>query len=56
MAITRISYVLVSRNDSYCGDSVGRLQTVINHTGEILEKHNALEESEIMVVDWALSS
>ena len=53
MAITRISYVLVSRNDSYCGDSVGRLQTVINHTGEILEKHNALEESEIMVVDWA---
>ena len=49
----KISYVLVSRNDSYCGDSVGRLQTTLNHTGEILAKHGKLSESEVILTDWA---
>ena len=49
----KLSYVIVSRNDSYCGDSVGRLQTTLNHTGEILEKHGKLEESEVVLTDWA---
>jgi len=49
----KIAYTLVARNDNYCGDSVGRLQTVLNHTGEILAKHGKLEESEVIVSDWA---
>lgn len=49
----KISYIIASRNDSYCGDSVGRLQTVLNHTGEILNKNSKLEESEIILCDWA---
>jgi hypothetical protein len=48
----KISYIIASRNDSYCGDSVGRLQTVVNHTGDILKKHNKLKESEIVLCDW----
>lgn len=49
----KISYIIVGRNDSYCGDSVGRLQTVLNHTGDILNKHGFLEESEVILTDWA---
>ena len=49
----KLSYILVSRNDNYCGDSVGRLQTTLNHTGEILEKNKQLESSEVILVDWA---
>ena len=49
----KLSYILVSRNDNYCGDSVGRLQTTLNHTGEILSKHGKLEESEVILTDWA---
>lgn len=49
----KISYIVASRNDSYCGDSVGRLQTTLNHTGDILAKHNVLDKSEIILSDWA---
>ena len=49
----KLSYILVSRNDNYCGDSVGRLQTTLNHTGEILEKNKQLDSSEVILVDWA---
>ena len=48
----KISYIIVSRNDSYCGDSVGRLRATLNHTGDILKAHNALEKSEVILVDW----
>ena len=48
----KISYIIVSRNDSYCGDSVGRLQTTLNHTGDILKAHNVLEKSEVILTDW----
>ena len=48
----KISYVLVSRNDNYCGDSVGRLRTTLNHTGNILALKGRLEESEVVLVDW----
>lgn len=49
----KISYVLVSRNDSYCGDSVGRLTNTLNHTGQILFDNDVLEHSEVVLVDWA---
>lgn len=49
----KMSYIVVSRNDSYCGDSVGRLQHTLNHTGSILSKKNKLEESEVILTDWA---
>ena len=48
----KISYVLVSRNDNYCGDSVGRLTTTLNHTGDILFKKGKLDQSEVVLVDW----
>jgi len=51
--VKKISYIIVARNDSYCGDSVGRLQTVLNHTGDILKKHHVLEKSEVVITDWA---
>ena len=49
----KISYILVSRNDSYCGDSVGRLVNTLNHLGSLLAKNKVLEESEVVLVDWA---
>lgn len=49
----KISYVIVSRNDSYCGDSVGRLTNTLNHTGQILFDNEVLDESEVVLVDWA---
>ena len=49
----KISYVLVSRNDSYCGDAVGRLVNTLNHTGTILSDHNASDQSEVILVDWS---
>ena len=52
MPCKKISYTVVSRNDSYCGDSVGRLETTLNHTGEILASHSRMEESEIVLCDW----
>ena len=53
MHVKKISYILVSRNDRYCGDSVGRLETTLNHTGEILKLNNLLGESEIILTDWS---
>lgn len=49
----KISYVITSRNDSYGGDSVGRLQKTLNHTGYILAKNDCLTQSELILVDWA---
>jgi hypothetical protein len=48
----RISYVLVSRNDKYNGDSVGRCINTVNHACEIIYKNNVVEESEVVLVDW----
>ena len=49
----KISYILVSRNDSYCGDSVGRLVNTLNHTGSLLVKNRVEDQSEVVLVDWA---
>lgn len=49
----KISYIIVSRNDSYCGDSIGRLTNTLNHTGQILFDNGVLDESEVVLVDWA---
>ena len=42
----RISYVLVSRNDNYNGDSVGRCVNTVNHACEIIAKNNVVDQSE----------
>ena len=52
-ADVKISYVIASRNDSYGGDSLGRLQKTLNHTGYILGRKGALSRSEVLVTDWA---
>jgi hypothetical protein len=48
----RISYVLVSRNDNYNGDSVGRCVNTVNHACEIISKNNVVDQSEVVLVDW----
>ena len=48
----RISYVVVSRNDHYNGDSVGRCINTVNHACEIIKKNNVQDESELVLVDW----
>jgi hypothetical protein len=48
----RISYICVSRNDSYNGDSVGRCVNTINHACEIIAKNNVEDEAEVVLVDW----
>jgi hypothetical protein len=48
----RISYILVSRNDNYNGDSVGRCLNTVNHTCEIIRKNNVEVESEVVLIDW----
>ena len=48
----RISYILVSRNDNYNGDSVGRCVNSTNHACEIIAKNGVEEESEVILVDW----
>ncbi len=53
MHLKKISYIIASRNDSYCGDSVGRLETTLNHTGKILKNHGVLDQSEIVLADWS---
>ena len=49
---TKISYVLVSRNDNYNGDSVGRCVNTVNHTAKIIKKNEVEDQSEIVLVDW----
>jgi hypothetical protein len=48
----KLSIILCSRNDHYCGDSVGRLESALNHTGEIFAAHNVLSHTEIILTDW----
>jgi hypothetical protein len=52
----RISYVLVSRNDNYNGDSVGRCVNTVNHACEIIAKNNVIDQSEVVLVDWCSRS
>ena len=40
----RISYIVVSRNDHYNGDSVGRCVNTVNHACEIISKNNFQNE------------
>lgn len=49
----KISIILCSRNDNYCGDSLGRLVLCLNHTSNILEKNNRLDQAEIILSDWS---
>jgi hypothetical protein len=46
------SYVLVSRNDKYCGNAFSRLTNTLNFLGESLNKTENLENSECILVDW----
>jgi hypothetical protein len=48
----KISYIIASRNDSYGGDSLGRLEKTLNHTGYILGRSGFLEKSEVIITDW----
>jgi len=44
----KLSLILCSRNDNYCGDSLARLEAVLNHAGRKLHQH----EAEVIVSDW----
>lgn len=44
----RLSLILASKNDHYCGNPLDRLQTVLNNTASRLQGY----KSEIIVTDW----
>jgi len=46
---TKISYVIASRNDGYCGDAMGRLHKTIEH---IQVEQNNDNSFEVVMVDW----
>lgn len=48
----KASFILVSRDDNYCGDSVGRLNNTINFLGERLESLGKLKFAECILVEW----
>ncbi len=47
-----LSFILCSRNDNYCGDSVGRLTTTLNYLGEIVQDHGLDNSIEVVLSDW----
>ena len=47
-----LSFILCSRNDNYCGDSVGRLTTTLNYLGEVVEDHGLGDSVEVVLADW----
>jgi len=48
----KLSIILCSKNDKYCGDSVSRLIKCLNHTGDIFKKGDKLNEVEVILSDW----
>lgn len=48
----KASFVLVSRDDNYCGDSLGRLTNTLNLLGERLSFFNKDVNSECILVEW----
>ena len=48
----KLSLILCTRNDSYQGNSVWRLQTALNYAAEAAADVGMLEEVEIVVGDW----
>ena len=47
-----LSLILCTRNDSYQGNSVWRLQTALNYTAKAAADVGKLDELEIVVADW----
>lgn len=47
------SFILVSRNDYYCGNSLQRLTNTLNFLGEVLSETGNLDNAECILVDWA---
>lgn len=50
--MTKFSFIAVSRNDSYGGDSNKRLENTINLLGKLIIESGRQEIFEIIVVDW----
>jgi hypothetical protein len=48
----KLSLILCTRNDSYQGNSVWRLQTALNYTAEAAALVGRLDDVEIVVGDW----
>ena len=48
----KFSYILVSRNDTYCGNSILRLTNTLNFLGDLLNSQGLMGESECVLVDW----
>ncbi len=47
-----LSLILCARNDLYQGNSLWRLQTALNYTGQSIQKMGRQEEVEVIVSDW----
>lgn len=49
----RLSLILCSRNDAYCGDSVRRLTVTLNHAASVLDRQGDRgQNAEIVLADW----
>ena len=50
--MTKFSFIAVSRNDNYGGDSKNRLENTINLLGRLIIESGKKEIFEIIIVDW----
>jgi GT2 family glycosyltransferase len=50
-----VSFVITARNDNYMGNSNWRLETTLNFIADQLLAIHRLQDTEIIVVDWASS-
>lgn len=48
----KASFILVSRNDNYCGNSLSRLTNTLNFLGKLLHETGHLENAECILTDW----
>lgn len=47
-----LALVLCSRNDNYMGNSLWRLQTVLNYNAAVFDSLGLIDKVEILVTDW----
>jgi hypothetical protein len=48
----KASFILVARNDNYCGNSLERLTNTLNFLGKVLHETGNLENAECILTDW----
>ena len=47
-----ISWILISRNDDYCGNPMERLKTTLHHLFKKLHQYGLEQSNEVILIDW----